>query len=150
MPYQVIYSSESATPMQTDDLEDILESARESNAEAGITGALIYVDGFFLQILEGGAKPVRELMARICKDVRHEAVTVLKEGDVATAVFADWRMAYVSATARQVAEWAGLSGTTTVPDILADMHRSPSRITQVAERILAVLSDGADARPGAR
>jgi Sensors of blue-light using FAD len=144
MPYQVIYSSESATPMQTDDLEDILESARESNAEAGITGALIYVDGFFLQILEGEAKPVLDLMARITKDVRHEAVTVLKQGEVAAAGFADWKMAYVSATARQVAEWAGLSGTTAVPDILADMHRSPSRVTQVAERILSVLAEEPD------
>ena len=147
MPYQVIYSSESATPMQMDDLQDILESARESNAKAGITGALVYVDGFFLQILEGEAKAVETLMARITKDVRHETVTVLKQGEIAASVFRDWRMAYVSATAEQVAMWAGLNGTTAVHDILADMHSDPMRVTQVAEGILSILAAAPDATP---
>ena len=145
MLYQIIYSSESATPMQMDDLEDILESARESNAEAGITGALVYVDGFFLQILEGDARAVQELMARISKDVRHETVTVLKQGEIPASVFSDWKMAYVSATADQVAKWAGLSGTTAIPDILADMQSDPLKVTQVAESILSALA----AEPGA-
>jgi hypothetical protein len=147
MLYQIIYSSESATPMQMDDLEDILESARESNAEAGITGALVYVDGFFLQILEGEARAVQELMTRISKDVRHETVTVLQQGEIPTTVFTDWKMAYVSATAEQVAQWAGLSGTAAVPDILADMQSNPLKVTQVAESILAVLAVAPDASP---
>ena len=147
MPYQVIYSSESASPMQMDDLEGILESARESNAKAGITGALVYVDGFFLQILEGEAKAVETLMARITKDVRHETVTVLKQGEITASVFSDWRMAYVSATAEQVAKWAGLSGTSAVHDILADMHSDPMRVTQVAEGILSILAAAQDATP---
>lgn len=140
MPYQIIYSSASATPMQMDDLEDILESARESNAQAGITGALVYVDGFFLQILEGDAKAVQELMGRIAKDVRHETVTVLKRGQVSAAAFSDWNMAYVSATAEQVAKWAGLSGTTGAPDVVADMQSHPAKVTQVAEHIRRVLA----------
>ena len=147
MPYQIIYFSKSATPMQMDDLEEILESARESNADAGITGALVYVDGFFLQILEGEARAVEALMARIAKDVRHETVTVLKQGEITTSVFCDWRMAYVSATAEQVAEWAGLSRTTAVPDILADMHSDPMRVTQVTARILSALAAAPDATP---
>ena len=147
MPYQVIYSSESATPMQMDDLEDILESARERNAKAGITGALVYVDGFFLQILEGEAKAVETLMARITKDVRHETVSVLKQGEIEAPVFSDWRMAYVSATAEQVAMWAGLNGTTAVHDILADMHSNPMHVMQVAEGILSILAAAPDATP---
>ena len=148
MPYQIVYSSKSATPMQMDDLEEILESARESNADAGITGALVYIDGFFLQILEGGARAVGELMIRIAKDVRHETVTVLKQGETTTSVFSDWKMAYVSATAEQVAEWAGLNRTTAVPEILADMHSDPMRITQVTASILSVLAAAPNATPG--
>ncbi len=90
MTYQIIYSSESATPMQTEDLEEILEHARSSNATNGITGALVYVDGVFLQILEGEIDSLQKLMARIAKDVRHETVTVLKEGEVSSATFTDW------------------------------------------------------------
>ena len=147
MPYQIIYSSKSATPMQMDDLEEILEGARERNTNAGITGALVYIDGFFLQILEGEARAVEALMARIAKDVRHETVTVLRQGKITTSVFGDWRMAYVSATAEQVAEWAGLSRTTAVPDILADMHSDPMRVTKVTESIIAALAAAPYATP---
>jgi Sensors of blue-light using FAD len=140
MPYQIIYTSAATTPMQMDDLEDILESARESNAEVGISGALVYVDGFFLQILEGDVEALLDLMGRISKDVRHETVTVLRQGEISTAVFSDWKMAYVSATAEEVARWAGLSGTTAVPDILADIHRDEMKATLVAKQILRVLA----------
>jgi Sensors of blue-light using FAD len=139
MPYQIIYSSQSATPMQTDDLEDILEGARESNAEAGITGALVYVDGYFLQILEGKAEDLEDLMARISQDVRHEKVTVLKQGEVSAAHFSDWNMAYVSATPEQVAEWAGLSRTTAIPAVISDLQAESARVSRVTKGILAVL-----------
>ncbi len=139
MPYQMIYSSESATPMQMDELEEILEHARNSNAEKGITGALIYVDGVFLQILEGDMEAVQALMEKIAKDFRHETVTVLKQGAVDAAAFSDWDMAYVSATPQQVAEWAGLSGTTAIPEVLTDMRQDSRRASQVAESILAML-----------
>jgi len=140
MLLQIIYSSESSTPMQMDELEDILQQARVNNATAGITGALIYVDGVFLQILEGEADTVRALMARIAKDLRHETVTVLKEADIPAAVFNDWKMAYVSATPAQVAQWIGLSGATAIPEILTDLRQDPHRTARLAEGILAVLA----------
>jgi hypothetical protein len=139
MTYQIIYSSESATPMQTDDLEEILQHARGSNAAKGITGALIYVDGIFLQVLEGETGTVQELMARISKDLRHETVTVLKQGEVSCASFSDWKMAYVGATSAQVAKWAGLTGTTALPEVLTDMRQDPERASQLAQGILSVL-----------
>lgn len=149
MPYQIIYSSSSTTPMQTDDLEDILESARESNAEAGISGALVYVDGFFLQILEGDAEALLQLMRRISSDVRHEKVTVLRQAEVPAAMFSDWTMAYVSATAEQVAAWAGLSGTTAAADTMADIHGNAFKVVRVAEQIFSVLSLEPGATPAA-
>jgi Sensors of blue-light using FAD len=139
MPYQIIYSSKSATPMQMDDLEDLLEHARHSNAEKGITGALVYVDGVFLQILEGELEAIQDLMGKISKDFRHETVTVLMEGAVPSASFSDWEMAYVSATREQVAQWAGLSGTIAIPEILSDLREDPRIATRVAKNILSVL-----------
>lgn len=130
--------------MQTDDLDDMLHQARTNNAARGVTGALIYVDGVFLQILEGERATLQGLMARISKDVRHETVTVLKEGDVPFASFADWTMAYVSATAAQVARWAGLSATAAMPDTLNDLHNDAQRTAQLAGSILKALIPGAD------
>ena len=140
MTYQIIYSSESATPMQMDELEEILEHARNSNAAKGITGALVYVEGVFLQVLEGGIDDLRDLMGRISKDMRHETVTVLREGESPSAIFSDWTMAYVSATSEQVAKWAGLSASTDIPKVLTDMRQDPHRAMQVAQSILSVLA----------
>ena len=135
--------------MRMNDLEDILEHARSNNAKKGITGALVYVDGVFLQILEGDTEVVKELMTKISRDVRHETVTVLKQGEIPAPTFSDWRMAYISATAEQVAKWAGLSGTTAVPDIMSGMRNDPLKATQVAQSILSVLANEADAGPWA-
>jgi hypothetical protein len=140
MTYQIIYSSDASIPMQSDDLEDLLEQAREHNAQRGITGALVYVDGIFLQILEGEAATIKALMARISRDLRHEAVTVLQEGEVPSARFSDWTMAYIGATPEQVADWLCLPGTTPVPDLFDGMRRDSSRLDGVAQSVLSVLS----------
>ena len=141
MPYQLIYSSVSTTPLQQEDLEHILTQARSKNARAGITGALAYVDGCFLQVLEGETAAVQQLMARISTDLRHEMVTVLQAGEIAVAAFADWQMAYVSATSAQVAEWAGLSARTELPETLHALRQDRQKTMQVCQRILAVLMD---------
>ena len=133
--------------MQLEDLEEILDHARRSNAARQITGALVYVDGTFLQVLEGERQTVQLLMARIAADVRHETVTVLKQSDMAAPIFSDGRMAYVSATPEQVAQWAGLPGTTAVPEILDDLRQDASKVAQVAQRILSALgAEPPDAR----
>lgn len=141
MPYQVIYSSVSSTPMQQEDLEDILERAQLNNARSGITGALVYVDGCFLQVLEGEAEAVQSLMKRISVDLRHETVSVLQAQPVAAAAFADWRMAYVSATSAQVAQWAGLSARAELPETLENMRVDRQKAMQVLNCILHVLMD---------
>lgn len=141
MTYQIVYSSDATTPMQADDLEDILQYARKNNAEKGITGALVYIDGVFLQVLEGDAAELKTLMAKIAQDVRHEAVSVLQEGDVPAAVFGEWQMAYLSATPQQIAKWAGLPGATELDDVLDDMGQDAAKVAAFTQRILATLSD---------
>lgn len=140
MTYQIIYSSDSTTPMQSDDLEDLLEHARDRNAQRGITGALLYVDGVFLQILEGEAATLKTLMARIALDLRHESVTVLQEGYVRAPRFSDWTMAYIGATPEQMADWLCLPGTTPVPDLFDGLRRDTSKVDDVAQSVLAALS----------
>lgn len=143
MTYQLIYSSFSSMPMQLDDLEDILEDAQYNNETDGITGALVYVDGHFLQILEGERGRVEQLMRRIAKDLRHETVVVLQQGDVAAPAFPDWTMAYVSATPEQIAQWAGLEVVTALPEVWESMRHNPERTRQVAHSIRSLLAGGA-------
>ncbi len=147
MPYQLIYSSVSSTPMQLEELEDILEQAHVNNASEDITGALVYVDGFFLQILEGEQAAVEQLMATISRDLRHEMVTVLQSGDIRSRAFADWRMAYVSATPDQVAQWVGLAASTALPQVWDDVRRDRTKVAQVAAGIVALLAGGQASAP---
>jgi hypothetical protein len=148
MPYQIIYSSVSSTPMQTEDLQDLLRRAQDNNARQGITGALVYVDGFFLQILEGPMESVSKLMEKIARDLRHETVTVLQAGEVAAAGFSDWTMAYVSATAEQVAEWAGLKAPLALPELFEQMRHDRQQAMRLANNIMSVLLG--ELAPGAK
>jgi Sensors of blue-light using FAD len=139
MTYQIVYASVASTPMQSDELEDLLESAQFANAGEGITGALVYADGHFLQILEGDQGRLEPLMRRISKDLRHENVVVLLAGEVPAASFSDWSMAYVSASPEQVARWAGLGDAVRLPEVWETVRHNPDRTTQMARRILALL-----------
>lgn len=139
MTYQIVYSSEASTPMQTDDLEEILGHARSRNAARGITGALVYAEGLFLQILEGDRAEVEDLMARIRRDVRHETVVVLREGEIPLPMFGHWKMAYVSATPQQVARWAGLGAGAGTPESPNPNGEDEQRTAQFARDIRALL-----------
>jgi hypothetical protein len=126
--------------MQADELQELLDHSRRSNAAKGITGALVYAEGIFLQILEGDKDLLNDLMAKIRQDVRHENVIVLQEGEVPAAVFGGWKMAYVSATAKQVAMWAGISTVTDTNDSPNETVEKQNRTFQFAQDILSLLA----------
>ena len=65
MPFRLIYSSAAAPDLDMDDLQQMLAESRVRNRARGITGVLVYVDGVFLQILEGEKEKVLELMDAI-------------------------------------------------------------------------------------
>jgi hypothetical protein len=77
-------------------LAAILKHARASNAEQGITGALMLYDGWFAQVLEGPQDAVEALYAKIKVDARHDAVRLDEAGPAATRLFAKWAMAMVA------------------------------------------------------
>ena len=52
---RLIYTSRFSQSVTTKDLQDILERSRSKNPSYGITGALSYSPGWFLQALEGPA-----------------------------------------------------------------------------------------------
>ena len=141
MTYQIMYSSQAAEPMTAAALEKILADARVGNAARKVTGALIYVDGVFFQILEGDKAVVHALMANIARDSRHQSVTVFHEAEVEARAFESWRMAYLSPTPEQMSIWAGLAGTTTIEGLLADVNRDPHRVPRILVKALEALAD---------
>jgi hypothetical protein len=125
--------------MSVDDLEAILADARNGNSLRGVTGALIYVDGVFLQILEGDKTTVCSLMKSIESDPRHNSVTVFHEGESPSPSFSHWKMAYLDATPDQLARWTGNESTTSLSEILQDLRADPSRFSQLAAGVLTAL-----------
>ncbi len=95
---RLIYVSVMTDACDTEALEEILRGSRENNNKKEITGMLCYDPAFFLQCLEGPREAVNELYATIAADGRHKNVTILEYTDVEERLFANWCMAFVSAS----------------------------------------------------
>ena len=78
-----------------DQIDEILAQSRRNNPPAGLTGALIYDNRTFLQWLEGGVDPIRDVFARISRDERHTDVRLLTVRKLNGRWFPDWSMTAV-------------------------------------------------------
>jgi len=90
----VIYISTARQGIDAAALDDILARSRHNNAEAGITGMLVYTDGMFVQAVEGDETAVEALLARLPADTRHRDIVVIARYPVAARQFADWSMGF--------------------------------------------------------
>ncbi len=91
---QLLYVSNTARAVAPDTLDAILAASRRNNADAGITGMLLHLDGAFLQVLEGEPPAVAQTYARICGDTRHWGPRVLIDQQVPARAFAQWSMGF--------------------------------------------------------
>ena len=92
---RLVYASEVVRPFGDGDIEQILDSARIKNAEAGITGMLCFHRKYFLQCLEGSRIKVNEIYQRILKDKRHTKIVILDYEEITKREFGAWTMGYM-------------------------------------------------------
>ncbi len=92
--YCVIYLSRATNPMTDADLEALLSRSRWKNWISGVTGLLLYENGWFMQALEGCEEVVKELFQVISKDPRHAEVRVVVEDRLKHRLFPDWGMGF--------------------------------------------------------
>ena len=76
-------------------VDQILTASKRNNASAGISGALMFTDGYFAQVLEGQRDAVEEVFERIQLDDRHADVQLLSFEAVDGRLFPNWAMAFV-------------------------------------------------------
>jgi light-regulated signal transduction histidine kinase (bacteriophytochrome) len=88
----LIYVSRSVAPMSGQALNELLKKSRDFNRSVGITGCLIYQDGFFMQMLEGPREAVFALCEKIKTDPRHRDVGIVIEAPARRRIFVDWSM----------------------------------------------------------
>jgi Sensors of blue-light using FAD len=121
---------------RTRELGTLFTRARANNKSGGITGALLLLDDWFVQVLEGEEEAVRSLYATIERDPRHDRVVLLDTRSVDRHVFARWAMARASVDGEPdipliahpdgIARAAG-RGTTPEQDELLDRMRDALR-----------------------
>jgi hypothetical protein len=87
----------------------ILASARRNNARHGVTGALLFSDGCFAQVLEGAREDVELVFETIQCDPRHSEVTIMHLHEVQERSFGEWSMAF-----------GGIDGVSVDPQLNAD------------------------------
>ncbi len=80
--------------MSDDELKEILSVARETNEHLGITGILLYRDGFFIQALEGEEVVVNKLYEKIRQDPRHRNVMTVDIHPITERAFVGWHMGF--------------------------------------------------------
>ena len=97
--YQLIYYSRNAIfgldEEVTASVDSILATSQANNARVGVTGALMFTDGYFAQVLEGGREVVEQVFERIQLDERHSDVQLLSFAPIDARVFPNWAMAFV-------------------------------------------------------
>ncbi|WBA42488.1 BLUF domain-containing protein [Hymenobacter canadensis] len=92
--HHIIYLSSATKPMSGDDLTKLLGQCRQNNEQLGITGALVYGGGQFMQIMEGDEAIVQALYDKVENDPRHTGVMKLADKDIPHRSFGSWSMAF--------------------------------------------------------
>ena len=91
------YLSKAVDVFSDHDLDQLLTNCRRNNAAASVTGALLYHNGYFMQLIEGQLDTINAIYDRIQADPRHEVLSVLFEDEISARFFPDWTMGYRAA-----------------------------------------------------
>lgn len=118
----LVYSSRAVIGFDLRALDELLQRSRAANAEADVTGLLLFREHRSLQLLEGPESAVREKISFISEDPRHEHVRVLLEEHVPARQFPEWTMGYAAAGALRATSVPGYRTTFDDIDFLPDDH----------------------------
>jgi hypothetical protein len=92
--FHLVYTSHSTQQFSEADLILLLTQCRDSNKLNGITGMLLYLQGKFIQVLEGKKTTVETLYSTIKKDPRHTRIITVIRGTSPHRLFSGWTMGF--------------------------------------------------------
>ena len=93
---RLVYISNAPDTLSKEELLATLRTHSEKRRREEITGLLIYESGDFMQVLEGPAERIDQLMGRIQKDSQHGRINVLLREEAEERYFPDWSMAFAA------------------------------------------------------
>jgi len=109
MVYYISYVSTAVFPLSELKLMELLTQCRTKNKKNNITGMLLYIEGTFIQTLEGEKKYIDELYEKILIDSRHKDIFKLLSGFWKERRFENWSMGFRSTSNKEIQEEYGYS-----------------------------------------
>jgi hypothetical protein len=91
MYQRLIYVSRALPSVSARDVYDIIRVAHNRNSQFGLGGGLLFLDGYFVQVLEGDDFRLRERFGVISADPRHTGLQLRQRSQVSERLFDnDW------------------------------------------------------------
>ena len=91
---ELTYVSEPAQEMSFLGLMRLLYHSYLRNTSMGITGALIFENNRFGQVIEGPRTQIEDLWAKIQKDTRHKNIHLVDSKSIVHRSFSKWTMVF--------------------------------------------------------
>jgi hypothetical protein len=125
--YQIIYVSTASKFFNRTELLAFLQQARERNAQANITGVLLYKDGHLMEVMEGSEEAVKESFDHISQRSEHYGLMVINKAYIKQRQFTDWSMAFQDLNLPKEQKLPGYSEFLNTPLTGAELASHPSR-----------------------
>lgn len=134
---QLIYVSELSPHVGPDCVRDILKESLARNPQMNVSGMLLYINGSFLQVLEGQPEDVEVLYGeKISSDPRHSHARVLLDSERDEPDFLQWSMGFAAITAHDMDAIAGMNDFFTQGHCLTEIESDQTM------QILSAFRDG--------
>ena len=91
----LIYVSKADKKFTHEEVLQLTNKSAEGNEASNITGFLCFMDGHFLQYIEGESVAIGTLFAKIEIDNRHSVISSLYNDEDHKAKFSSWKMKYL-------------------------------------------------------
>jgi hypothetical protein len=130
--HTLIYTSVASHKMTDNDLKELLKKSRENNSFLDITGMLLYLDPFFIQVLEGDEMIIDKAFDTIKEDPRHYKVSIIYKKLIPRRVFPDWTMGFNKVNRESIEKIEGYSDFLQKPSI-EFFNKSPNKVFELLD-----------------
>lgn len=93
MEHTICYLSK-AEALKDSELKSMFDFILMKNPTLNITGALLYYNGFFLQVLEGKKEVITDLFLNIRKDKRHKNIMLILDQKIENRIFENYEATF--------------------------------------------------------
>lgn len=101
----VLYRSRATTQCPSQAEKDILRSSKLHNPNMDVTGYLVRTPEHYVQVLEGPADVLDDLLDIIRRDERHHDFEMLRDIEVSQRSFGNWSMGYHPIASKTLVEF---------------------------------------------